>query len=61
LPPAARVNLPPRIVSPGLGMRGALMIRSVFELPITRIGGLVFREEPATTVGYYTDRWASSH
>ncbi len=29
---------------PGLGMRAILMIRSVFELPITRTEGCVWRE-----------------
>src|SRR4051812_7322146 len=53
-PPAARVNAPPSIVSPGPGKRGALMMRSVFELPITRIWGLGVREGAATAVGYYT-------
>jgi len=37
LPPAAMENFPPRIVSPGLGMRGTLMIISVLELPTTKI------------------------
>src|SRR5664279_1785569 len=39
LPPAAVTNSPPRMVSPGCGMRSSLMIMSVFELPMTRIRG----------------------
>src|SRR4051812_23005948 len=37
LPPAAVTNSPPRIVSPGLGIRSSLRIMSVLELPTTTI------------------------
>lgn len=40
LPPGTLENSPPRIVSPAFGMRSALIIMSVLELPITRIGCL---------------------
>ena len=40
--PAAVLNAPPRIVSPGRGMWSSRMIMSVFELPTTRIRGEVF-------------------
>ena len=41
LPPAALVNSPPMMVSPGLGIRAILMIMSVLELPTTRIRGFM--------------------
>ena len=47
LPPAAVMNCPPRIVSPGRGMRSSLMIMSVFELPTTTM--LAF--EPVRKLG----------
>ena len=39
-------NLPPRMVSPGLGRRSTLMDKSVFELPTTRTDGAGFNGRP---------------
>ena len=45
-PPGAMAKAPPRTVSPGRGMRSALTIMSVLELPTTTIATSDMRRPP---------------